>query len=250
MANYKILFCQGGLGDHLSLSTLPEEWTKQGYEVLLSYQNIHRNLEIHELVWKTNPYIKGYTPDSAYYITTEESLELNQERKLTNESFIESLERKYGIFNTGNKIPKLYRQHNLITELEGKTILNFQSITQPYESGYVLDKLDQLIKELNIQEEDIFELEIEADVNTFKDRFFNLHESQSITTNFNKYKITNIFQHCDVIYSCKNYITLHSGGAVLASAINNSNTFVIMNESIRNVYDTKTFIFPNQKYIF
>jgi hypothetical protein len=42
----KVLRVQGGLGDHLSHSTLPEEWSRMGYEVYTSHRSLHRNEEI------------------------------------------------------------------------------------------------------------------------------------------------------------------------------------------------------------
>lgn len=247
----KILFCQGGLGDHLALSTIPEEWSKQGHEVFLSYRNIHRNLEIHELVWKLNPYISGYTDEEpVIYVSSDDGVILNKDRILNGWGFIESLEIKHGILNSGNVIPKIYRKHNHINELSEKTIINFQSITQHYKEDHVLQKLDQIIDNLGISESDILDVELIPDVNVYGNRFYNIHETKKIDTKYNKIQIFNIFNHCDVINSCKNYITLHSGSAVLASAINNKNTFVIMNDETKYAYDTRNFIFPNQNYIF
>jgi hypothetical protein len=49
----------GGLGDNLQYSTLPELYSKQGYDVYIHTNNVVRNKEIHDLVWELNPYIKG-----------------------------------------------------------------------------------------------------------------------------------------------------------------------------------------------
>lgn len=251
MRDYKILFCQGGLGDHLAMSTMPEEWTKMGYDVFLSLNNVHRNLEIHDLVWKLNPYIKGYKDEyPSYHITLEEGIKLNEERKLYGWGFIESMEMKHGILNTGNVFPKIYREHNLIPELKDKTIVNFQSITQNYEENHVLEVFNRIIQDYNIQEENILELEIQIDVNQFGNNFHSNSKVSNIPTNYKKFQISSIFEHCDVIYSCKNYVSLHSGASVLASAVNNCETFVIMSQDTKYAYDTNNFVFPNQKYIF
>ena len=251
--SYKILFCQGGLGDHLSFSTLPEEWNKQGYDVFLSYYNVHRNLEVNQLVWDTNPYINGYineAPFTSEELAIQQSGKILEERKLSGEGFIESRERLYGILNSGNKIPKIYRNHNIIPSLQGKTIINLQSITSSYDEDYVLEKLDQIIYDLGISSSEIFQLKINSDVNTFKNNFNKVYDVKEINVDYEKYEVNNIFEHCDLINSCENYITLFSGGAVLASAVNNPNTFVIMGEFNRYNYETKNFIFPNQNYIF
>lgn len=49
----------GGLGDNLQYSILPELYSNEGYDVYISSNNNCRNNEIFEIVWKSNPYIKG-----------------------------------------------------------------------------------------------------------------------------------------------------------------------------------------------
>lgn len=49
----------GGLGDSLQFSTLPEIFSKMGYDVYLLSDSNFRNPEIKELVWGDNPYVKG-----------------------------------------------------------------------------------------------------------------------------------------------------------------------------------------------
>jgi len=55
----KIIISQpwGGLGDNLQYSTLPELFSKKGYDVYISNNNKVRNNEIFDLIWKMNPYI-------------------------------------------------------------------------------------------------------------------------------------------------------------------------------------------------
>ena len=52
----------GGLGDWLSISTLPEEFNKFGHDVYLSDSAVFRNDEIKQL-FLMNPFIKGVTAD-------------------------------------------------------------------------------------------------------------------------------------------------------------------------------------------
>ena len=50
----------GGLGDQLQFSTLPEEFYKQqARETYIADGSEFRNKEIYDLVWGKNPYIKG-----------------------------------------------------------------------------------------------------------------------------------------------------------------------------------------------
>jgi hypothetical protein len=239
----KIILCQGGLGDHLSLSTLPEEFAKQGFEVYLSSFNIHRNTEIYNLVWSINPYISGFsseTPNSGHVIPI----------TYTNLPFIQAVENNQGIFNSGNKYPKIYREHNLIEALKDKTILNLESISANYDKDDVIKKVEELLKTLNIDVKDILKIKTVQDPNIFVGCFISNKPVSIINMPYDEYNVNDINEYCDVIYSCKNYITLHSGGASLAAAIRDKNTYVIMNETLSNTYDINCFIFDNQTYIF
>jgi len=239
----KIILCQGGLGDHLSLSTLPEEFTKLGFEVYLSSRNVHRNIEIYNLVWALNPYILGFSDEpanSGHAIGIE----------YTNKPFIECVENNQGIFNTGNKYPKIYREHNLIEVLKDKTILNLESISANYDSVDVIKKIDELIESLSVDKKDILKIKTVQDPNIFGGNFANNKQVSIIDVDYEDYNVNNINEYCDVIHSCKNYITLHSGGASVAAAIRKENTFVIMNEALREPFDINCFIFDNQIYIF
>lgn len=251
MKKYKVIFCQGGLGDHLALSTLPEEWSKKGYDVYLSYSNVHRNLEIYDLVWKCNPFIKGFIDGiTSPFNESIQDYDPNDENHLINMSFIQKIEADSGIFDTGNQIPKVYITTNKIPELENKTIVNFESISSKYEAQDVLEKLKRIIQENNIDQSDILELYVDKNINEFAHNFMELKDVSKIETNFPKYTINNIYQHADVINSCKNYITVLSGGASLAAALNKKETWVIMNENLRELYRINRFIYPNQTYVF
>jgi len=245
MREKKIILCQGGLGDHLRFSTLPEYYDNLGYDVYLSSSNIHRNPEIYHLVWAINPYIKGFSDEIPNVGDNIPLLDSNKSLK-----FIQQIEANHGIFDTGNIKPKIYRNHNLIEGLIDKTIVNFQSITSAYDENYLSEKLSEIIEENSIDNESIIELSIDNDVNCWKKSFSNIIETKRVLTSFPQYHINDIYQHCDVIHSCKNYITLLSGGAALASAIDNKKTFVILNDNLKEAYKNNCFIFENQNYIF
>jgi hypothetical protein len=244
MREKKIILCQGGLGDHLRFSTLPEYYDNLGYDVYLSSSNIHRNPEIYHLVWDINPYIKGFSDEIPNVGDNIPLLDSNKSLK-----FIQQIEANHGIFDTGNIKPKIYRNHNLIEGLSDKTIVNFQSITSTYEKNFLYEKLFQIVKENNINQESILELVINNDVNIWGNCFTVIQDPKNVETSFPKYHINNIFEHCDVINSCQNYITVLSGGSVLASAVGNRNTFVILNNHHEDTYKNNCFIFENINYV-
>ena len=164
--------------------------------------------------------------------------------------FIQSVERSFGVFGTGNTTPRLYRDHKVIPELRGKTIVHLQCITAEYDPEWLRYRADKLLEELGINDNDVLDLEISIPVNPYPEQFLVPRETTTVRTRFPRFNITGLMDHCDVINSCENYITVHSGGASLASAVGNSNTWVIMNESLRTAHSVNHFVYPNQKYVF
>ena len=60
MSDVLIAAYHGGLGDNLQFSTLPEQFAlQQGRDTYVWDRAFFRNPEIAQLVWGTNPFIKG-----------------------------------------------------------------------------------------------------------------------------------------------------------------------------------------------
>jgi len=213
-----------------------------GYEVYTSHRSVHRNIEIYSLVWGLNPFIKGHVD--------EPETEPADRTDSPEVPFIQAVESSFGVFGTGNTTPRLYREHMIIPELRGKTIVHLQCITAEYDPGWLRSRADSLLEELGIDDREVLDLKILTPVNPYPDNFLVPRDTTTVGTRFPGYVIGGIMDHCDVIASCENYITVHSGGASLASAVGNPNTWVIMNESLRAAHSVNHFIYPNQKYVF
>ena len=97
----------GGLGDHLLYSTLPERYTKLGFEVYTDQDNITRNGDAHDLVWAKNPYILG-TSDrkpNAGYCNQGKYYDIANRFPIGS---IEAMERAHGLLPPYNLAPKIY----------------------------------------------------------------------------------------------------------------------------------------------
>ena len=219
----------------MQFSTLPELYNKNGIDFYVSNRNVYRNNEIKKLVWDLNPYVKGETDEDPNIGT--DTIE-----DIIKDNFIERIEESHGFKNTGNKYPIIYYKPKNIEKLNNKTILSLYAMSVKYDNELVKRKISEMID----NSEDVLVLEYSRQIGDNHVQYFN---------GSNIYFINDIFDHCDVIASCKRYITLLSGASVLASAIigktNKKNTEVILvGDFIDKVLNLKYFYFDNLIYTY
>lgn len=205
----------GGLGDNLQFSTLPELFSKQGYDVYLHLNNAVRNKEIEDLVWNKNPFIKGKINGIANigpHIWEKSSI-----KQIPENSFIETMELRHGLEKT-NKYPKIYYEPDILENLKNKTILDINCISDinKFKKEDIIFTIKNLINNLKIDKENILVLS-----------FKNLNDSDTnkLLDDYKKLIINDIYQLCDTIKSCKNFICRFSGSHVLASSIKRENEY-------------------------
>ncbi len=216
----------GGLGDWLQYSTVPELAYKNGVDCYIYSGAPFRSPQTLELLLK-NPYLKGLTdslPNGGSTIYSGWDKELN--------NIIKIQERNHGFVPTNTK-PIIYYQPKLLKNFLNKDIVDFNSVSTNglYSDEKVQNYLDSL-------------------------------SSETILLNNNKYKLNgkinyitqDIFGYCDVIYSCRKFICLHSGGSTLTSAISrfraDLENIVFIPDDFDIVKDiaSHVFIFEGQQY--
>lgn len=215
----------GGLGDNLQFSTLPEMFSKLGYEVYISDKNAYRSVEIFDLVWKLNPYIKGISNESPNIgdIGT-------YQRVHSQKSIIYNQESCHGI-NAENEIPKIYYIPKIINEFQDKIFVDLSAKSNlPIKPN----NIDQYLKDRH-QDLKIIVPNFNSKVDNYKDINFK-HD--------HKIDIQSIFHFCDLIHSCKYFYCCFSGQAVLASALNKKETTVFIKPEWKNI----DWNFPNLNY--
>jgi hypothetical protein len=213
----------GGLGDNFQYSTLPERFSELGDEFYISDKNVYRNPLTYDLVWGTNPYVKG--------ISTE------MPNVGANIPFIPYVAGKTRIYNweichgleAKNELPKLYYNPNLIKELENVVLVDFSGYTE----WIVPDNLDEILKE-NFGDRKII-------IPTSK---FSNKQCQNFRHD-EKIETQSLFHFADMIHSCYYFVCSFSGNAVLASALNKQNTTCF--EPKPNLFFSD-FKFPNINY--
>jgi hypothetical protein len=223
----------GGLGDNLLWSTLPEMCHLNGIECYISDRNCVRNQGIYDLVWGSNPYIKGpsiYQPNAGLSRWPDDA-----GTRFVTDSCIKKSEYFHG-FEPINKYPKIYYQYKETPEVNGKTILDLSA----HNNSYNTSNLWNFIKN-NCVLNNLVQIK-------HKNNFNNNYLIKDIET----IDMENIFYYCDIINSCKEFICLYSGSSVLASAINKRNTkvFIRHGDKIENYKNgNNLFVFDNLDYI-
>jgi len=229
------------LGDSIQFSTLPESFSKMGYDVYLISDAPFKNQEIKDLVWLSNPYIKGEkqidweigdTPGRAY------------ENKLDN--FIKNWEVAHGL-EPLNDFPKIYYTPNKIEGIDVIIDISAQSVT--YNTELLVEKIKEYVK-----------------------LKFPYSKCQLVTSKkfpvknnfgFDLIEVEGLRHYVDVINSCNAFISCSSGGHSLAASIRHLNKKfkqvcfipekIETDSAYRPTYDylmeTKLFIYPLVEYI-
>ncbi len=237
----------GGLGDALQFSTLPEEFSKQKGRKTYIVKDAHfRNPGIYDLVWGKNPYVLGKKegiwnagdlPNIPY--RKEGFLEINGTGNM-----ISNWEKFHGLEPT-NKYPKIYYEPEKHTDIKDIFIVDFTSTTVNDDSKKVAECLDKIRNEypdrkfISVSFQDI---EVKNDF--------------SGDIKFDGYiEVENIFRYCDLISSVYGYVSLHSGGTHLSSALKKYSpelkSICILSEPWYNEHKVvdNHFLFDNVNYI-
>ena len=208
----KILYVNwGGLGDHLQFSTLPEAFDKIGYDTYISSSSQFRSMETYDLVWKLNPYIKGFSNEQANcghignFQLSNKGFSMNRNWEIV-----------FGADNNGN-LPIIYYEPKNIENYKNSLLIDINSFSC---TDYNYDKIKEVINNniLSNNFDNIYYL-LPSKANYSKSHVLDINCTQ-ITTD-------NIFEYCDLINSCKKFICVWSGSSVLAAAINKNNAVQI-----------------------
>ncbi len=220
----RILYNKGvGIGDWLRLSTLPELFSKQGSDVFI-YNNIKEtNLskDVVDLIMM-NPYIKGFSNSSYNCGDLDEFLFDDTIWDNYNSMQIKEYQNKVEITDG---VPIIYYQPNFRKEFSDKLVVDINCNTE--KNNYILD---------------------------YYNKFDGVYLNSKIDVPEN-YITKDIFEYIDIIYSCKEFRCLFSGGSFIASAIKRFRVDLEVNCYMPDVYypgiydmDFYKFRLPNINY--
>lgn len=196
MSSFIIKVRYGGLGDHLFYSHLPRIAKKIcGYQkVFISSASDFRNEVYRKLIWELNPYVDGFTDEDApvpEFPSVPEGMNL-LDRMMLERGLDDGLR-----FHE----PELYYKPNYLSHLAESTVYDPNYISN---SGDIDKQAIERFFKLNLGLD--FQLQLRehsAPVSCYHD----LLTSKSL------------FDYCDIIFSCRRFYCLNSGGATLAPAL-------------------------------
>jgi hypothetical protein len=190
----------GGLGDNLQFTTLPELYTKEGYNVYISDKNVYRNQEIFDLVWKLNPYIKGISDKTSNAGSCKGFTVFNDN------NCMKSMELSHGLANGISKYPKIYYEPKYISEFKNVLLYDITSISQSYTDEFIKSRFNSVFNKYpNLKRKLV--------------KFKNINNRPNPNFGDDIIEINSIFEYCDLINSCRIFLSLFSGCSALASAI-------------------------------
>jgi hypothetical protein len=210
-----VIICQqwGGLGDNLQYSTLPELFSKNGYDVYIHSNNASRDTEINDLVWGTNPYIKGISNQEP---NAGECKNIYWPPDEQNEFFIHRIEISHG-FEKTNFYPKIYYTPKYLTEYNNYILIDLTGTSQVFELNKYIEYIDYFTplidtnKNIKIITRENFQV---------KPIFIDVYNYLKIKIpNIEYLKVNTLIDYCDVIKSCDTFIVCNSGISSLSSAI-------------------------------
>lgn len=195
---------KGGLGDHLFFSHLPRIAKETGAydKVLFSNQSECRQPDTIELIWKLNPWLDGFTDQRGEYYFP---VNVNESQNL-----LDAIMLAYGL-EDGLRFhePEIYYTPNLMTNLEGTLVYdpNYISFTGKLRTG---KKIQNWFNQKNIQ--------VNYQMVNLRNRTLTIDSIDNVIST------TNLFELCDLIFSCKRVYCLTTGTATLAAALGKSVT--------------------------
>jgi hypothetical protein len=212
----KIIIYQpwGGLGDNLAYSTLPELFSKKGYDVYISSNNKVRNQEIFDLVWEQNPYIKGISDEPS---NAGECKNLYWPSEQQNEYMIHRVEISHE-FEKTNFFPKIYYNPQIIPELNNDILIDLTGSSQVYELYKYIEYIDYFTSLIINENKNIKIITFEKiQPNPVFEDVYNYLNSKIPDTKY--LNVNSLINYCDIIKSCHTIIIVNSGTNSLASAI-------------------------------
>ena len=195
----------GGLGDNLAHTTIPKLCNDYGYECFLSKHNAFRNNDIKDLLFKDLPTVDIINKDWIDNYNITKNKEWNH---------IRSIQLGYGFDKAPYSYPFISYEPKFVKELEDVTLVDLSGLYyfKYFSHIFTKDNLTKLYKRI---------LLLNNNFNKVLQINKSNHISDQVIVTDKKYTINNLFEYCDAIYSCKNFITVDSGQSNLASTIKN-----------------------------
>jgi|SRR5579872_1269351 len=222
---------RGGLGDGLLYSTLPARLTEMGYDVFVSDKTKARNPEVYDLLYNSNPYIQGVSTEMPTAGCVHDKEFFSQAR--FQENPIEFIQRLHGIppqhFPPGRRpYPRIYYEPQMREDFQTKIVLDPCSISQQYLNGVISAFVQRYAPD--------------ETVTVLASKFY----TRPGIGNSAPYVVANLHEYIDIVASCRRFLTMDSGGHMVASAVREDETYCLITTA---AYNDRYFVMPNVRYV-
>lgn len=239
--NKKMILFQpwGGLGDNLQFSTLPKICHEHNIDFYLHETNHYRNEEIYDLVWKKNPYVKGFSKE-----TPNAGSVAKDAKQSAQYNIIGWNEIRHG-FENRNNYAEIYYDCKKLKKFNQKIVVNLDAVSSIRDNLYDMNVIYDYINNMN-----------NKNIILLMTKFNKYFETLKVKHDI--YKIDNIFEYCDIIFSAKKHYSLFSGSSVLAATIKEKYSYDIdlfcfyphrNFPDVKMKNEKKDWIFENTRYI-
>ena len=188
-------------------STLPERYTKLGFEVYLDQDNLTRNPEVHDLIWGKNPYIIGTSDKkpNAGYCNQGKFYDIANRFPIGS---IEAMERAHGLLPPYSKAPKIYYEPQPFkVDLSQAVLLDFNTISSQFAGDAIMEMI--------VKANERFLHARQAYIVRFGDAI----SRQNAEMDGPSIVMGSIYEYVDAIASCSAWVGSEAGGQALAAAV-------------------------------
>ncbi len=219
----------GGLGDHLSYSSLPEMLLKQkNIKTLISRKSVFDSKAILDFVWKRNPYVE-FTEEHGWF-----TYRMLENHFPTMDEYFQNL---FGL--EGDGLPKVYYKPQMTEQLKGAVIVNPSFGPSGKANGYFEPEFqDKYIDYLKGIED---EFVLVASTHLKKKNWLEKKAEQALSPPI--YKVGTIEELSDALFSTRKRYLMYSGSASLAAALQLPSTVLCNRKSAPH------FQYSNNNYV-
>lgn len=196
-----------GLGDHAIWTTLPERFSKLGYDVYLDKDNFTNNREVFELLWERNPFIKGLSERKPNAGRARQGLFYEIANRLAGCRSIEAMERAHALPPPYSMAPKIYYEpKNPIIDVRGKILCDFSSVSSKIGNRGLEETFRMMRGKFRSTD------------------FLQIIHRKNISLNSpgvggSGIEVQSIYEYMDLLYACRAWVGSEAGGQSLASAV-------------------------------
>jgi hypothetical protein len=197
----------GGAGDALLYSTLPERFSKLGFDVYLDSETLTRNPETHDLIFSKNPYILGMSDKKPKlgHCNQGKFYEIANRFPI---GCIEAMERAHGLLPPYSIAPKIYYEPQPFKiDLSNAVLCEFNSISSEFKPEAIMEHI-QRMNERFMYGRQAYIVKFGPGVSRPNAEI----DGPAIVMN-------SIYEYVDAIASCSAWIGSEAGGQALAAAV-------------------------------